>query len=77
MAELTEEKKGLLRRILIALLIRPPIILVLLPLCLFLLSRGESLESTVEQRFGLSNSIKSPYKDILKNVYDYSFAFCG
>jgi len=77
MAELTEEKKSLLKRILIALLIRPPIILILLPLCLFLLSSVETKEITVDQRFGLSNSIKSPYKDILKNVYDYSFAFCG
>jgi len=58
----TEERKNLLKRILIALLIRPPIILILLPLCLFLLSRGETQESTVEERFGLSSSIKSPYK---------------
>jgi len=73
----TEERKNLLKRILIALLIRPPIILILLPLCLFLLSRGETQESTVEERFGLSSSIKSPYKDIIKGTYVYSFAFCG
>jgi len=77
MAELTEEKKSLLKRILIALLIRPPVILILLPLCLLLLSYGETEETTVEERFGLSSSIKSPYKDVIKGTYIYSFAFCG
>jgi len=73
----TEEKKNLLKRILIALLIRPPIILILLPLFLLLLSYGETDESTVDERFGLSNSIKSPYKDAIKGTYIFSFAFCG
>jgi len=77
MAELTKEKKSLVKRILIALLIRPPIILILLPLCLFLLSHGEKQEATVEERFGLSSSIKSPYKDAIKGTFVYSFAFCG
>jgi len=77
MAELTAEKKSLLKRILIVLLIRPPIILILLPLCYFLLSHAETEEATVDQRFGLSNSIKSPYKDVIKGTFLYSFAFCG
>jgi hypothetical protein len=77
MTELTKEKKNLLKRILIAFLIRPPVILILLPLCLFLLSRGQTEETTVDQRFHLSSSIKSPYKDTAKNSYAYSFAFCG
>jgi len=77
MAKLAEEKKSLLKRILITLLIRPPIILILLPLCYFLLSHAETEEATVEQRFGLSNSIKSPYKNAIKGTFLYSFAFCG
>ncbi len=72
-----EEKKSLWKRILISLLIRPPIILILIPLCFFLLRHGTTEESTVEERFGLSNSIKSPYKDAIKGTYIYSFAFCG
>jgi len=74
---MVEEKKSLLKRILIALLIRPPIILILIPLCYFLLSHAETEEATVDQRFGLSNSIKSPYKDAIKGTFLYSFAFCG
>jgi hypothetical protein len=77
MTELTEEKKSLLKRILIALLIRPPVILILLPLCLLLLSYGGKEDITVDERFALSSSIKSPYKDAIKGTYIYSFAFCG
>ena len=77
MTELTGEKKSVLKRILIALLIRPPIILILLPLCLLLLSYGGKEDITVDERFGLSSSIKSPYKDAVKGTYIYSFAFCG
>ncbi len=72
-----EEKKKLRNKILLALLIRPPIILILIPLCYFLLSHADTEEVTVDQRFGLSNSIKSPYKDAVKGTYVYSFAFCG
>lgn len=71
------ERKELINKILLALLIRPPIILILIPLCLFLLRNGTTEEVTVDQRFNLSNSIKSPYKDAIKNTYIYSFAFCG
>jgi len=77
MTELAEEKKSLLKRILIALLIRPPVILILLPLCLLLLSYGDKEETAVDERFHLSSSIKSPYKDAIKGTYIYSFAFCG
>ena len=75
--QMTEEKQNLFKRILISILIRPPLILILLPLCLLLLSWGETEETTVDERFGLSNSIKSPYKDAIKGTYVYSFAFCG
>jgi hypothetical protein len=77
MTELTEDKKSLLKRIFIALLIRPPIVLILLPLCLLLLSYGRIEDITVDERFHLSSSIKSPYKDAVKGTYIYSFAFCG
>jgi hypothetical protein len=73
----TQEKQNLFKRILISILIRPPIILILLPLCLLLLSWGKTDEPTVDERFGLSDSIKSPYKDAIKGTYVYSFAFCG
>ncbi|MFC1675484.1 metallophosphoesterase family protein [Planctomycetota bacterium] len=71
------EKKKLWNKILLALLIRPPIILILLPLCFLLLRHGTTEDATVEQRFGLSDSIKSPYKDAIKGTFLYSFAFCG
>ena len=74
---MTPEKKKLWNKILLALLIRPPIILILIPLCYFLLSHAKTEEVTVDQRFNLSNSIKSPYKDAIKGTYVYSFAFCG
>jgi hypothetical protein len=77
MTKLTKEKKSLLKRILVALLIRPPVILILLPLCLLLLSYGVKEGITVDERFRLSSSIKSPYKDAVKGTYIYSFAFCG
>ena len=32
---------------------------------------------TVDQRFALSSSLKSPYADILKGAFEYSFVFCG
>jgi len=74
---MNDENKTLLRKIVVALLIRPPIILILLPLCLLLLGQGNPDEITVDKRFMLSSSIKSPYKDTLKGVYQYSFAFCA
>jgi hypothetical protein len=75
--QMTERKQNLFKRILISILIRPPLILILLPLCLLLLSWRDTEEPTVEERFGLSSSIKSPYKDAIKGTYVYSFAFCG
>lgn len=72
-----ERKRSLLKKILIALLIRPPIILILLFLWLLLLGQRDSEQITVDERFRLSSSIKSPYKNTLKGTYQYSFAFCG
>ena len=72
-----EKEKTLSRKILIALLIRPPILLILLALSLLLLGQRDTDEVTVDERFRLSSSIKSPYKDTLKGVYEYSFAFCA
>jgi len=74
---MTEEKRKLVNKILLALLIRPPIILILLPLCYFLLSHANTEDASVDERFGLSNSIKSPYKDTIKGTYMFNFAFCG
>jgi len=74
---MTPEKKKLWNKILLALLIRPPIILILIPLCLFLLVHGATEYVTVDERFNLSNSIKSPYKNAIRGTYVYSFAFCG
>lgn len=74
---MTAEKKSFLKKVLIALLIRPPIVLILLSLCLLMLRGRHSDESTVEQRFRLSSSIESPYKNTLKGAYEYSFAFCA
>jgi len=72
-----EEKKSLWKKIVIALLIRPPIILILLLICLFLWGAQHSDEIMVDERFRLSSSIKSPYKNTLKGAYQYSFAFCA
>ena len=74
---MTEEKRSLLKRIIIALLIRPPIVLILLFICLLLLGEGGSDKITVDERFRLSSSIESPYKNTLKGAYEYSFAFCA
>jgi len=74
---MTEEKRSLLKRIIIALLIRPPIVLILLIAGFLLLGEGGSDEITVDERFGLSSSIESPYKNTLKGAYEYSFAFCA
>jgi len=71
------EDKALWKKILLALLIRPPILLILVPLCLFLLSREDSDGMLVDKRFSLSSSIESPYQNTLKGVYEYSFAFCA
>ena len=74
---MTEDHKTLRKKILLALLIRPPIVLILIPLCFFLLRHGATEYVTVDERFNLSNSINSPYKDAIKGTYVYSFAFCG
>ena len=37
----------------------------------------KTAQITVDERFSLSSSMKSPYDDILKGIYQFSFAFCG
>ena len=72
-----EEKKTktLWKKIIIVLLLRPPIVLILLALYLFFWDASDVV--TVDERFALSSSIKSPYKNTLKGSYQYSFAFCA
>ena len=74
---MTKERRSLSNKILIALLIRPPIILILVVLGFVLLGRAGSHDITVDERFALSSSIQSPYKATLKGTYQYSFAFCA
>ncbi len=60
------------------LLLRPAALLTLVPVCLLLLlALRDSGRATVDERFRLSSSIESPYRDTLKNAYEYSFAFCA
>ena len=73
-----EEKSDMLKTIAIALLLRPPILIVLIPLTLIVLGMVRSdKEVTVDDRFALSSSVDSPYKNTLKGSYQYSFAFAA
>jgi 3',5'-cyclic AMP phosphodiesterase CpdA len=74
---MTEDKNALWKKIMLALLIRPPIILILVILYLFLSGAANSREVGVDERFALSSSIESPYKNTLKNAYEYQFAFAA
>ncbi len=74
---MTEKRWTLTKKILLALLIRPPIILILLILYLVLSGSRGAGEVGVDERFALSSSIKSPYKNTLKGAPQYSFAFCA
>ena len=67
---------SLLKRVIVILIVTPFLPLFLL---ISLLVSGEmnSDEITIDERFSLSSSMQSPYKDTLKGSYEYSFAFCG
>lgn len=75
---MTVEKgsRSLPKKILIALLVRPPIVLILVA-GLVIWGQAGSREIPVDERFALSSSIESPYKNALKGAYEYSFAFCA
>jgi len=68
------------RRLAITWLVRLLILVMLLPILpiglLVLAARGPNA-TTVDERFSLSSSIRSPYRNTLKGAYQYSFAFCG
>jgi 3',5'-cyclic AMP phosphodiesterase CpdA len=74
---MTKERGSLSKKILLALLIRPPVILILVLLYLLLSGQSGSREVGVDERFALSSSIESPYKNTLKGAHQYSFAFCA
>ena len=74
---MTEETRSFWRKAVIALLIRPPLILIVVLLGLVVWGGQHSDAITVDERFALSSSIKSPYRDTLKGAYQYSFAFCA
>jgi len=74
---LTEAKKTLLKQVFITWLIRFLIFIPVIPIALFLLGMGSPSKITVDERFSLSTSIESPYKNTQKNAYEYSFAFCA
>jgi len=71
-----KDSRSLSKKILIALLIRPPIILILVA-GLLIWGRTGTHETTVDERFALSTSVESPYKNALKGAYEFSFAFCA
>jgi len=75
---ITKKKKNisLLKKVITILIITPFLPLFLL-ISLLVSSEMSSEEISVEERFRLSSSMQSPYKDILKGSYQYSFAFCG
>jgi len=74
---MTKDNETFWKKVLVALLLRPPVFLLAFLLCLVLLGSGGSSETTVDERFELSSSIECPYKDAIKNAYEYSFAFCA
>jgi len=61
----------------ITILIITPFLPVILFVGLLVSGRASSDGTTVDERFALSSSMKSPYTDIVKGSYEYSFAFCG
>ena len=78
MDDLAEKKRhiAILKKV-IAILIITPIIPIFLFIGMVVSGEANSSDITVDERFSLSMSMESPYKDTLKNVYQYSFAFCG
>ena len=63
---------GWVKRLFILLMLVP-----ILPIFLLLLAARGPNGTTVDERFSLSSSIRSPYENALKGSYQYSFAFCG
>ncbi len=79
MKESVEKKKksvSFLKKVIVTLIITA-VLPIIFFVGLFVLGRAASDGTTVDQRFALSSSMKSPYTDTLKGSYEYSFAFCG
>ena len=81
-----EQKKGKIKekeksisflKKVIAILIITPIMPLFILIGLLVSGTMSADGITVDDRFALSSSIKSPYEDTLKGSYEYSFAFCG
>jgi len=76
--EIEKKKKSIsfLKKIITAVIITPVIPIVIL---VHMLLSGEKSTAniSVDERFRVSSLIVSPYRDIIKSAYDYSFAFCG
>ncbi|MBA7662163.1 3',5'-cyclic adenosine monophosphate phosphodiesterase CpdA [subsurface metagenome] len=72
-----EKERSFWKKAVLALILRPPVMVVLLLGCLYVWGARSSDEVTVDERFALSSSIRSPYRNALKGSYQYSFAFCG
>jgi len=74
--EQTETSTRAWKRVLTVVVITPFIPLIIL---LGLLTSGGmcSDDATVDDRFALSASTKSPYLDTAKGTYEYAFAFCS
>ena len=78
MDEIAKKKRSIaiLKKVIVFFIIIPTVP-VLIYISLILSASRQSHGITVDERFKLSSSIKSPYKDTLKGSYQYSFAFCG
>ena len=75
---MTKENKAFVKKVVLALLIRPPLVLLAVLVGVFVWGGGNSPdEITVDERFLFSSSIDSPYEDTLRGIYQYSFAFCA
>ena len=78
MNDTAKEKKSIsgLKKLITILIVTPFTPLILLIALLF--SGGASSDQVdVDERFRLSSAIESPYTNILKGSYQYSFVFCG
>jgi len=76
--EITKKKKSIsfLRKI-ITIIIITPFIPIALVIGLLFTGEKSTADIPVNERFRVSSLIESPYKDVIKGSYDFTFAFCG
>ena len=75
---MTKENKAFVKKVVLVLLIRPPIVLLAVLVGIYVWGGKTSPEEiTVSERFLFSSSIDSPYEDTLRGTYQFSFAFCA